>query len=199
MLSSQAWPHLRFTLNEAQHRKWWCIMKIVPLAGFRSQFRLAVRNTSVALTAALTLSLAAPPEAAKAAPYGATIIVGSDQGGFIRARLREIDRIRARHQRVEIRGRVCLSSCTMYLAVEDVCVSPQTSFGFHAPGMAFGSLTPEQADYLSRLIASYYPPVLADWYLAEGRKKSKGMFRVSGANLIALGVPACASLASRSR
>ncbi|MBS8227415.1 hypothetical protein [Vannielia litorea] len=120
-----------------------------------------------------------------------TIVVGNDRGGFIRARLREMQRIRASGDRVEIRGRVCFSTCTMYLGAEDICVSPKTTFGFHGPAMAIGRLTPEQFDYLSKLIASHYPEPLANWYMAEGRMRTSGLYRMSGSDLIRLGVPRC--------
>ncbi|SIO02969.1 hypothetical protein [Vannielia litorea] len=119
------------------------------------------------------------------------IVVGNDRGGFIRARLNELHEIRERGQRVEIRGKVCFSTCTMYLGLDDVCVSPDTTFGFHGPAMAIGRLTPAQFDYTSRVIASHYPPPVAAWYLEDGRNRISGLYRMKGENLIRLGVAQC--------
>jgi len=127
------------------------------------------------LAVAATTSVAVAPSVQ--AQSAGTIVVGNDRGGFIRARLAEIRRIRAMKQRVEIRGRVCFSTCTMYLGVEDLCVSPATTFGFHGPGMAIGRMSAAQFDYVSRVIASHYPPSVADWYMREGRTRTSGLYR----------------------
>ena len=155
------------------------------------------RAFAAVLVVAAGIAALAPNNAA--AQSAGAIIVGSDRGGFIRARLAEIQAIRAEGRAVEIRGKVCFSTCTMYLGVEDVCVSPTTTFGFHGPGMAIGRMTPAQFDYVSRVIASHYPEPIADWYLAEGRTRTSGLYKMSGENLIRLGVRACPRLAIGNR
>ncbi|QDC09113.1 hypothetical protein FHY55_07590 [Oceanicola sp. D3] len=152
---------------------------------------------AIALTLCAGISTLAPSSAQ--AQSAVAVIVGSDRGGFIRVRLAEIKELKAEKRRVEIRGKVCFSTCTMYLGVEDVCVSPKTTFGFHGPAMAVGRMSPAQFDYVSRVIASHYPEPIANWYLAEGRTRTSGLYRMSGQNLIRLGVPACPTLASGNR
>ncbi len=81
------------------------------------------------------------------------IVIGNDMGGIVGNRAAEIQRINASGARVEIRGDVCVSSCTMYLGVGDVCVSP-TDFSFHGPSF-FGADLPERDfEYWSQVIAS---------------------------------------------
>jgi hypothetical protein len=118
-------------------------------------------------------------------------VVHNDRGGVVGNRAQEIAKIQSRHQRVEIRGRVCLSSCTMYLGAGDVCVDPKTKFGFHGPSAHGKPLEPHQFEYWSSVIASYYPERLREWYLAEGRYKSDGYYTMYGAQLIRLGIAQC--------
>ncbi|MFY0634834.1 MAG: hypothetical protein JXQ91_13565 [Vannielia sp.] len=139
------------------------------------------------------MAIAPSLQGASAAPVNVapTVIVGNDRGGFIRARLKELREIRDSGQRVEIRGKVCFSTCTMYLGADDVCISPKTTFGFHGPAMAIGRMTQAQFDYTSRVIASHYPPSIAQWYMAEGRTRITGFYRMKGEQLIRLGIESC--------
>lgn len=118
-------------------------------------------------------------------------VIHNDRGGVVGARAQEIHTIQLRQQRVEIRGKVCLSTCTMFLGAGDVCVNPNTKFGFHGPSYYGRPLKPEQFEYWSQVIASYYPAGLKEWYLTTGRYKSKGYYTMSGTQLIALGVASC--------
>lgn len=106
-------------------------------------------------------------------------------------RAQEIAKIQSRNQRVEIRGKVCLSSCTMYLGAGDVCVDPNTKFGFHGPSYYGQALEPKQFEYWSTVIASYYPERLRQWYMTEGRYKTDGYYTMYGAQLIRLGIHQC--------
>ena len=152
-------------------------------------FRSFLPRIGVALCLA-TLSLGGG-QSVHAQARSAALVIGDDRGGFVRARLSKIDRLRSRGQRVEIRGRLCLSSCTMYLGLENVCVDPNTTFGFHGPGMAIGQLTQEQFEYVSSVIAAHYPPQIKEWYMREGRMRTRGFYRMKGAELIRLGVAEC--------
>lgn len=118
-------------------------------------------------------------------------IVMNDRGGVVSQRKAEIQKIAAAGGRVEIRGRVCLSSCTMYLGAPDVCVYPTTSFGFHGPSNHGRPLGSKQFEYWSKVIASFYPADLARWYMKTARYIDKGYYNLTGAQLIALGISAC--------
>ncbi|MGR3795599.1 hypothetical protein [Vannielia sp. SX4] len=158
--------------------------------GLRSACRILRRSFGI-LSVFVVSPLVVTSPAPVAAQSAGAVVIGSDRGGFIRARLAELQRIKARGQRVEIRGKVCFSTCTMFLGADDVCVSPETTFGFHGPVMAIGRLSPAQFESLSRLIASHYPPAIADWYMAEGRMRTNGLYRMKGEVLIRHGVEAC--------
>jgi hypothetical protein len=90
--------------------------------------------------ACLAVALTLPAYAAKPKPAdpGATIIIHGDMGGSVRTRVYEIQQINRLRQRVEIRRGACMSSCTMFLGVHNVCVIPQAILGFHGP-YRFGS------------------------------------------------------------
>lgn len=120
------------------------------------------------------------------------LIVKNDRGGILAERMKEVASLRERDARVEIRGRVCLSSCTMYLGVEDVCVEPGVTFGFHGPTSYGRPLSPERFENWSQIIASHYPiEQLRQWFLETARYRTNGYYRVSGQQLINMGIPSC--------
>ena len=119
-------------------------------------------------------------------------VVPSDRGGALSDRLLEISQVRAERHSVEIRGKLCFSTCTLFLGLPGACVNPGTIFGFHGPSRGGRRLEQEQFDYFSRVMAQYYPAALKAWFMAEGRYKIRGFYRISGADLIAHGlVEAC--------
>lgn len=92
-----------------------------------------------------------------------------DEGGFIDHQAMRIERLNENGTRVEIRG-VCLSSCTMYLGADDVCVSPNAYLGFHgAMEFYFVPATPTNKMKYDTQMASFYPPNLKEWFMNEGR------------------------------
>lgn len=123
-----------------------------------------------------------------------TTIVGNDRGGLIGARAIEIEAINAAAGRVELRGRICHSSCTMYLAVNDLCVSATTTFGFHGPSRNGTALPQSQFDHWSAVMARHYDTSLGNWFMREARHRTNGYYRITGAQLIARGYPACQAL-----
>lgn len=118
-------------------------------------------------------------------------VVHDDRGGVISERQRQIQYLIAQGTRIEIRGNLCLSSCTMYLGAPDVCVLPKTRFGFHGPSDHGRPLAPNQFEYWSQIIADHYPAPLDRWYLSTARHLTQGYYYLSGAQLITLGLPEC--------
>ncbi|WP_319824137.1 hypothetical protein [Thalassovita sp.] len=118
-------------------------------------------------------------------------IVMNDRGGVVSQRQQEIEAIRISGSRVEIRGAVCLSSCTMFLGSPDVCVSPKTRFGFHGPTDHGRPLNKPQFDYWSKIIASHYPTALSSWYMRIARHRTSGYYSLTGAQLIEMGFKSC--------
>ena len=137
---------------------------------------------------ALTLGLAMATTTASAQQ---NLIVGNDRGGLVGKRAQEVNQIKQIGQRVEIRGSVCYSSCTMYLGASNVCVSPQTTFGFHGPSSRGVALPAEQFERWSRRMASYYNAPLQQWFMQQARYQINDVYRVSGSQLIQMGYQTC--------
>ncbi|WP_425045985.1 hypothetical protein [Primorskyibacter sp. S87] len=118
-------------------------------------------------------------------------VVGNDRGGYIKDRLYELRNLRASGQPVEIRGKVCYSTCTMLLGLPNTCISPNTEFGFHGPKLNGKPLPPDRFEYFSQVIAQYYPQPLRDWYMKTGRNRLHRAYKIKGKRIIAMGIRAC--------
>jgi hypothetical protein len=119
------------------------------------------------------------------------IVIGNDLGGIVGPRVNEVRQINATGTRVEIRGEVCLSSCTMYLGAGNLCVSPDTDFGFHGPSFFGANLPAQDFEYWSQVIADHYNEPLRDWFMREARYRQLRHYTVTGEELIRIGYPAC--------
>lgn len=149
----------------------------------------AARRVGLCLMAAL--AVLAPVPASMAQP-AAVLIVGDDRGGLVGARAQEIEGLRRARVRVEIRGSICLSACTMYLGAGDVCVSPRTTFGFHGPTRDGRPLDADDFEHWTAVMARHYAPWLRDWFMQGPRYRLGADYvRLTGAELIRLGYPAC--------
>ena len=121
------------------------------------------------------------------------VVIQNDRGGAVDKRAAIIKRYRARGTHIEIRGDYCLSACTMYLSLPNLCIAPDTEFGFHGPSSPhYGiGLAPAAFEHWSRVIADHYPRPLRDWYLVIGRNRIVGFHTKSGSELIQMGIPSC--------
>ncbi|WP_174819129.1 hypothetical protein [Ruegeria atlantica] len=118
-------------------------------------------------------------------------IIGNDRGGYLHDRLNELEELKRNGVQVEIRGRVCYSTCTMFLGLPETCVSPDTIFGFHGPSRSGRRLNEEDFDYFSQIMADHYPEPLKTWFMKKARNRINGVFKVKGSELIRMGVTAC--------
>lgn len=119
------------------------------------------------------------------------LIIGNDRGGYVGQRAQEISDLNDSATRVELRGRICLSSCTLYLGVHDLCISPRTVFGFHGPSRHGAPLPPSEFEHWSQVMATHYAAPLRAWFLSDARFEIDNYHRITGKNLIALGYPSC--------
>lgn len=131
-----------------------------------------------------------PSLPAQAVPGGSPIVVRDDRGGLLGVRSDLIRQYRSAGQRVELRG-TCLSACTMYLALPDICVASGARFGFHGPSDHGRRLSDAEFEHWSQLMARHYNAPLQAWYLAEARYRISGYYELTGAELIRLGYPSC--------
>ncbi len=161
-------------------------LRTAPITGLLSKVGRSIAAAAVISATCLSAS-SSPVNAAAARVY----VVQNDRGGYISDRLRELRNLEASGRRVEIRGQICYSTCTMLLGLPNTCVSPHTQFGFHGPSKNGQRLSPDRFDFYSRVIAQYYPPKLNAWYIKTGRNKIDGIYRISGRDIIRMGVQAC--------
>ncbi len=120
-----------------------------------------------------------------------SFIVGNDRGGYLHDRIVELENLQRHGVQIEIRGRVCFSTCTMFLGLPGTCVEPRTVFGFHGPSRGGRRLSKEDFDYFSQVMAAYYPEPLRSWFMETGRNRIHGVHKIKGAELIRMGVPRC--------
>lgn len=139
----------------------------------------------------LLAAVSAPQGAQAANTSQQVMVVGNDWGGPLRDRMVSLQALKQQGTRVEIRGNICASSCTMYLGLPNACVMPNTRFGFHGPSNRGRPLP--QADYerWSMVVAAQYPLVLRDWFMTDARKNLVKMQFISGQTLIGLGLKQC--------
>ncbi len=118
------------------------------------------------------------------------LVVSNDRGGLVRQRDTEIRALQQSGQPVQLRGR-CLSACTMYLSLPNVCVAPQATFGFHGPSWYGDALSPAAFEHWSQVMAGHYREPLRSWYLSTARYRINGYYQFSGADLIGMGYASC--------
>jgi hypothetical protein len=121
----------------------------------------------------------------------ATFVIHNDRGGPIGERLLVITHANTNHTRIELRGRICYSSCTLYLGADDLCISPDTIFGFHGPSRHGRALPPNEFEHWSQLMAAQYRTPLRIWFLNSARHRITGYHRLTGTQLIEIGYPSC--------
>lgn len=156
----------------------------------RTGFALRRAGLLLSILILSAVSFAAAPLAPAHAQ--SVIRVSNDGGGSLTARMQELQRLRDSGQRVEIRRGYCNSACTLYLGLENTCVSPTARFGFHGPQLATRGLRmlPKDFEKWSRAMADHYPSPLKGWFLKTARH-SDDLLTVRGAQLIQMGVPRC--------
>lgn len=119
------------------------------------------------------------------------IVVVNDLGGLIQKRRNKINKLRLSGQPVIIEGR-CASACTMYLFLENTCVMPNASLGFHGPRPFWGGrLPPFFFDHWSEIMSEEFREPLRSWFMEEARYEIEGMLNVKGSTLIDMGYTQC--------
>lgn len=113
-----------------------------------------------------------------------------DEGGFIDLRAEEIKRLKEKGTRVEIGdGNVCISACTMYLALENTCVHPNAVLGFHS---AISGSSAKSRHQYNRIMANHYPPEIRSWFYTSGASEVFVTWKtLKGSEAIEMGAKAC--------
>jgi hypothetical protein len=101
-------------------------------------------------------------------PAYATVYLNYNPGGRVDEFMRDVESVGDSGDNVVING-FCASSCTLYLAGSQVCVTPDAVMGSHSPFFANpdGSRGPTARKAIP-LFMSSYPPALRAWINAHG-------------------------------
>lgn len=97
---------------------------------------------------------------------------------------------------VRITSSHCISACTLFLALRDVCVAPEAVFKFHAPkvGILAALQVPHKDAHAARVFASdlsRHRPELGQWFAEHGAVAAFYAVK-TGAELNAeFGIPLC--------
>lgn len=122
----------------------------------------------------------------------APLIIGRDLGGMLRPRYLQIAELYETGREVQITGPTCASACTLYLGLDNVCVSRQTRFGFHGPTrVGLFPVSGQRFDNVTTTMSSFYPEPVRHWFMEEARYLTHSMRYISGAFFISLGYREC--------
>ena len=113
-----------------------------------------------------------------------------DPGGGLIERMQAFELLEQANIPVEISG-VCLSACTMYLGLPEVCVQPRTVLGFHS-----ASYTNEKGEQVissfgNAILMEYYPPVIKKWVTEKKALGSLDMTFMGAEEAWKLGIKKC--------
>lgn len=97
------------------------------------------------------------------ARYALGTTIEADMGGSVVDYALEVDRLRDANAHVSILG-PCASACTMFLAVDNICVGRAASFTFHAP---YGA-SEDMNEWARSFMLGSYPAWVRDWIDAHG-------------------------------
>lgn len=145
------------------------------------------RRGGLVAVVSVILSLAALPSVATAE------VIRHDLGGDLDQRVVQVEGLRASATPIRIEG-LCVSACTLYLGLPMACVTPGAELGFHGPRTRLPGIPLPYADFerQTRVMASYYPGPIRDWFMAEARMLTTSSYYVlSGREAIRMGARAC--------
>jgi len=158
---------------------------------------LIKKLASVALVSLLAGCIHNPPPASDTRPIDVLRITAPDMGGEVNARLLHIRTLDAAGTRIEIDTGTCLSACTFYLSMDDVCVTRDSRFGFHSPLHPISILLVPirypgpNGDYTRQVMVDMFdhlPPLRA--FVAEAVQSGYFSY-LTGADVIAMGIEEC--------
>jgi hypothetical protein len=119
------------------------------------------------------------------------VVVGDHVGGLVYGIGADVEDINHLGLRVEIVGKYCNSSCTLFLGAKKVCVSPETLFGFHKPRKSNGStLNRKKLSLVNSYFGKHYKKTIRDWWEKNGSRSTEFVY-LKGDELIKHGYQSC--------
>jgi hypothetical protein len=93
---------------------------------------------------------------------------------------------------VVLGGQYCLSACTMFLGLQNVCVQPDTIFGFHGPNLRGQRMEEREHIQWTYYVAGYYPKDIAADFIETYSHEIAGFYYFSGREINSMyGIPLC--------
>lgn len=158
---------------------------------FQRGYRLGGRKFRSLVFCAALFGTASQPVLAQRYLQSGAVIIQNDRGGLLSERISRIQALRQSGQTVRIKGRICYSTCTLYLGLPKMCISPNTVFGFHGPSSFGQTLDPKTFNKASQTISKYYPAKLRKWYMETARYNIRTLRKLRGSTIIKMGIPEC--------
>lgn len=112
-----------------------------------------------------------------------------DPGGSVADRMQQFERIERSGHLFRIDG-MCISACTMYLGLKNVCVAPRTVLGFHSSYTSNG-LSASPSKYGNAVVMSYYPEKVKKWVETKKAFDSLELTPMTAEEAWDLGLPKC--------
>ncbi|SEM46060.1 hypothetical protein SAMN04488003_101194 [Loktanella fryxellensis] len=103
---------------------------------------------------------------------------------------RAVNDLRMIGHTVEIRGKICYSTCILYPGTPNVCISPTATLGFHGPGRSGQPLSAAQFEAWSKVMAGGCSPALQQRFVS-GRSVIDDIYSMSGSQPAAFGYRTC--------
>lgn len=111
---------------------------------------------------------------------GDTLVIEQDYGGLVQEYTKRREEWRTAGTRIEVVGQ-CMSACTLYLDLPELCAHPEASFWFHAP---YDRETRETTDKMVKRFMAKLPDnirniithnggLTSDWLVLEGNLMRK--------------------------
>lgn len=104
--------------------------------------------------------------------------------------MQQIERIERSGHLFRIDG-MCISACTMYLGLKNVCVAPRTVLGFHSSYTSNGFMPPQPSKYGNAVVMSYYPDRVKKWVAEKKAFDSLDLTPMTAQEAWDLGIPKC--------
>ena len=126
----------------------------------------------------------------KEAIFAVGMALNVDFGGGIIERMQVVELLEKANVAVEISG-ICLSACTLYLGLPNVCVEPKTVLGFHSAYFTNEEGQPVLSDFGNTVLMEYYPPNIRKWVTEKKALSSVEMKYMGAEEAWKLGVKRC--------
>ncbi len=113
-----------------------------------------------------------------------------DYGGSIFERITTFNMLKDTGVTIKIEG-VCISACTMYLGLPDVCVQDGALFGFHSSFEMDQNGGMKKSDFGNQVLMEFYPDAVKKYVVENKLLDTINLTLVNAKTLWSLGIRKC--------